>query len=142
MASLSKMALEHTRELLPLTGTLPEFLDPIHFCWKDHCRGHFFSTIHSGSEGLGPGEPFFSLAVVGRGPPTLDQWKRTNGSVVQWLPFSNFFLVAAPLKWSKPKKGFPFFPRVTEQLRWKLPFETLLWEPEGNQILTIGRRRF
>ena len=29
---------------------------------------------------------------------------------------SNFFLVAAPLKWSKPKKRVPFFSRVTEQL--------------------------
>ena len=31
-------------------------------------------------------------------------------------PFFPFCLVAAPLKWSKPKKGFPFFSRVTEQL--------------------------
>ena len=40
-------------------------------------------------------------------------------SVVQWPPvsFSNFFLVAAQLNWSKPKKGFQFFfSRVTEQL--------------------------
>ena len=43
-------------------------------------------------------------------------------SVVQWLQFCFFFRcffysVAAPLKWSKPKKGFQFFFfRVTEQL--------------------------
>ena len=30
---------------------------------------------------------------------------------------SSLFLVAAPLKMGFPQKGFPFFPRVTEQLR-------------------------
>ena len=39
-------------------------------------------------------------------------------SVVQWLPFSFFLLVAAPLKWSSQKR-VPFFSRVTEQLRTK-----------------------
>ena len=36
-------------------------------------------------------------------------------SVVQWPPFSPFFLVAAPLKWSSQKR-VPFFSGVTEQL--------------------------
>ena len=40
-----------------------------------------------------------------------------TSSVVQWHQFFfPFFLVAAPLKWSKPKKRVPFFSRVTEQL--------------------------
>ena len=33
--------------------------------------------------------------------------------------FPTFCLVAAPLKWSKPKKEFPFFSGVTEQLSWR-----------------------
>ena len=37
-------------------------------------------------------------------------------SVAPSLFFQLFFWVAAPLKWSKPKKGFLVFPRVTEQL--------------------------
>ena len=36
-------------------------------------------------------------------------------------PFFPFLLVAAPLKWSSPKKGSLFFSRVTEQLRNALP---------------------
>ena len=41
---------------------------------------------------------------------------RFHVSVVQWHPFSLFFLVPAPLNWSSAKR-VPFFPRVTEQLR-------------------------
>ena len=45
---------------------------------------------------------------------------------VQWLQFFFlFFWVAAPLKWSKPKKGFPSFSRVTEQLSFPLPSNSL-----------------
>ena len=40
-------------------------------------------------------------------------WKH---SVVQWHPFSLFF-GGSPTKNGLPQKGFPFFPRVTEQLR-------------------------
>ena len=62
-------------------------------------------------------------------------------SVVQWLPFFPFFLVAAPQKWSKPKKGFQFFfSRVTEQLS-NLPSNqsTSLTKPSGHREKQIPR---
>ena len=37
-------------------------------------------------------------------------------SVVQWPPFSPFLFGGCPTKTGLPKKGFPFFSRVTEQL--------------------------
>ena len=58
-------------------------------------------------------EPRFQRALQFSG--SLGQVSMT--SVVQWLQlFFPFSLVAAPQKWSKPKKKVPVFPRVTEQL--------------------------
>ena len=61
-------------------------------------------------------------------------------------PFSSFFGVAAPLKWSKPKKGFPFSSRVTEQLRVSIPDSveapsfSALYDPQGTHETGVPQK--
>ena len=80
----------------------------------------FFEPQPSGANGFGPFGPSLSCSVA----PIL---------------FPTFVLVAAPLKWSKPKKGFQFFfSRVTEQLR-----STVFWAvgPWGRRFVISSLAR-
>ena len=65
--------------------------------------------LHPG-RGAGGAAELLPGAVEARGAGA----RRGSGllnSVVRWprVSFSPFFVGVAPLKWSKPKKGFPFF---------------------------------
>ena len=76
-----------------------------HFCWEGNTASR---VCFSGHECM---YLFFSVFWF--------QWVRgTHDSVVQWLQFFFHlpFLVAGPLKWSRPQKELvPFFSRVTEE---------------------------